>query len=86
MQSTPQPIPFEAPTGYPYLGVSNALLLPYVMKFTYLANLEKFCNVARLMGEPVEGLPCGKAPGGQRRPSRLWSRMWASPPACGNWH
>jgi alcohol dehydrogenase class IV len=37
-------------------GVSNALLLPYVMEFNYLANLEKFCNVARLMGEPVEGL------------------------------
>ncbi|MGI6034323.1 MAG: iron-containing alcohol dehydrogenase [Limnochordia bacterium] len=37
-------------------GVSNALLLPYVMEFNYLANLEKFCNVARLMGEPTEGL------------------------------
>ena len=37
-------------------GVSNALLLPYVMEFNYLANLEKFCNVARLMGEPIEGL------------------------------
>lgn len=37
-------------------GVSNALLLPYVMEFNYLANLEKFCNVAQLMGEPTQGL------------------------------
>ncbi|MGI6037202.1 MAG: iron-containing alcohol dehydrogenase, partial [Limnochordia bacterium] len=37
-------------------GVSNALLLPYVMEFNYLGNLEKFAHIAQLMGEDIRGL------------------------------
>lgn len=37
-------------------GVANAILLPYVMEFNYIARLGKFARVARLMGEKVEGL------------------------------
>ncbi|WP_216829584.1 iron-containing alcohol dehydrogenase [Alkalihalobacterium elongatum] len=37
-------------------GVANSLLLPYVMKYNVVANLEKFSEVAKAMGENVEGL------------------------------
>lgn len=37
-------------------GVANSLLLPYVMKYNVLANLEKFAQVTRAMGESTEGL------------------------------
>ncbi|OLO27284.1 alcohol dehydrogenase [Alkalihalophilus pseudofirmus] len=37
-------------------GVANSLLLPYVMKYNVVANLEKFAEVAKAMGENVEGL------------------------------
>lgn len=37
-------------------GVANSLLLPYVMKYNVLANLEKFAQVAKALGENTEGL------------------------------
>jgi alcohol dehydrogenase class IV len=37
-------------------GVANSLLLPFVMKYNVIANLEKFAHVAKAMGENVEGL------------------------------
>lgn len=36
-------------------GVSNSLLLPYVLKFNVIGAVEKFVNVARALGETVEG-------------------------------
>ncbi|MGB9866856.1 MAG: iron-containing alcohol dehydrogenase [Bacillota bacterium] len=35
-------------------GVANALLLPYVLEFNLIGALEKFCNVAQALGEPVK--------------------------------
>jgi alcohol dehydrogenase len=32
-------------------GVANAILLPYIMEYNRLANPEKFCRIAELMGE-----------------------------------
>ena len=40
--------------GVPH-GVSNSQLMPYVMEYNVLGNIQKFAEVARLMGEPVEG-------------------------------
>jgi alcohol dehydrogenase class IV len=37
-------------------GVANALLLPYVMEYNKLSNLEKFSKIAEMMGENIEGL------------------------------
>ena len=37
-------------------GVSNALLLPYVMEFNYLGDLDLFVDIAEAMGEPLDGL------------------------------
>jgi alcohol dehydrogenase class IV len=37
-------------------GVSNALLLPYVMEFNYLGDLDLFIDIAEAMGEPLQGL------------------------------
>jgi alcohol dehydrogenase class IV len=37
-------------------GVANSLLLPYVMKYNAIANLEKFAQVAKALGENIEGL------------------------------
>ena len=37
-------------------GVANALLLPYVMQFNYLGDLESFGEIAQAMGEPLERL------------------------------
>lgn len=37
-------------------GVANSLLLPFVMKYNVVADLEKFAEVAKTMGENVEGL------------------------------
>lgn len=41
--------------GVPH-GVSNSQLMPYVMEYNVLGNIQKFAEVARLMGEPVAGL------------------------------
>lgn len=37
-------------------GEVNAALLPAVMRFNALGDLTRFCELAKLMGEPVEGL------------------------------
>ena len=69
--------------GIPH-GVSNALLLPYVMEFNYLANLERFCIVARLMGEPMRGCP----PGGAWRAVEAIKALVEDvgiPTSCGMW-
>jgi len=34
-------------------GIANSLLLPYVMEFNLLGNLEKFAKVAEIMGQPI---------------------------------
>jgi len=34
-------------------GVANALLLPYVLEFNALADLDKFADIAAALGEPV---------------------------------
>ncbi|MEF2097340.1 iron-containing alcohol dehydrogenase [Bacillus sp. CFBP9009] len=42
-------------------GVANSLLLPFVMKYNAVADLEKFAEVAVAMGENVEGLSIREA-------------------------
>lgn len=37
-------------------GLSNALMLPYVMDFNLPGNFEKFANIAEAMGEKIESL------------------------------
>ncbi|MGI6485299.1 MAG: hypothetical protein ACOX15_02990 [Tepidanaerobacteraceae bacterium] len=37
-------------------GLSNAVLLPSVMRFTLPGNIEKFARIAEAMGESVIGL------------------------------
>ena len=37
-------------------GVANAVTLPHVMEFNHLARPERFAQVARALGEPVDGL------------------------------
>ncbi len=37
-------------------GIANAVLLPHVMRFNMIASLERFAQIARAMGEPVDGL------------------------------
>jgi alcohol dehydrogenase class IV len=38
-------------------GVANAILLPFVMEFNMAASPTKFADIARAMGESVDGLP-----------------------------
>jgi alcohol dehydrogenase len=42
-------------------GLANAILLPYVMEFNLVANPPKFAEVARAMGESIEGLSIREA-------------------------
>jgi alcohol dehydrogenase class IV len=37
-------------------GRSNAIMLPHVMKFNTAGNLDKFADIAEVMGENIEGL------------------------------
>ncbi len=37
-------------------GVANSLLLPHVMEFNLVSDLEKFANIAEALGEDVDGL------------------------------
>lgn len=37
-------------------GISIAVMLPYVMEFNLIGNIEKYANVAQAMGERIEGL------------------------------
>lgn len=36
-------------------GIANAVLLPYVMEYNYISNVNKFAEVAKAMGETVDG-------------------------------
>ena len=47
--------PLGGQFGVPH-GVSNALLMPYVLEWNVVADLRKFAVVAEAMGEPVDGL------------------------------
>lgn len=38
-------------------GLSNAMLLPVVMEYSYMASPEKFACIAEALGEKVDGLP-----------------------------
>ncbi len=38
-------------------GVCNAILLPHVEKFNLIAKMDRFGDIAKAMGENVEGLP-----------------------------
>lgn len=42
-------------------GVANSLLLPFVMKYNVIANLVKFTEVAKALGENVEGMSLREA-------------------------
>lgn len=42
-------------------GVANSLLLPYVMRYNVVSDLEKFKEIALAMGENVEGLSSREA-------------------------
>jgi len=42
-------------------GVTNALLLPYVMQFNAAGDAPKFAHIAELLGEDVEGLSLKEA-------------------------
>lgn len=35
-------------------GIANAIMLPYVMEYNYVANLDKFAEIAKAMGESVD--------------------------------
>jgi alcohol dehydrogenase len=35
-------------------GIANAIMLPYVMEYNYVANLDKFAEIAKAMGECVD--------------------------------
>jgi len=37
-------------------GVCNAILLPHVERFNMIAKMSRFADIARTLGEPVEGL------------------------------
>jgi alcohol dehydrogenase class IV len=37
-------------------GVANSIMLPPVMEFNMMGNLEKFAEMAEIFGEPVDGL------------------------------
>lgn len=36
-------------------GIANAILLPYVMEYNYVANTKKFAEIAAALGEPIDG-------------------------------
>jgi len=42
-------------------GLSNAVMLPYVMKFNCLSNMPKFAQIAEAMGEDIHGLSLREA-------------------------
>ncbi|MGK9181823.1 iron-containing alcohol dehydrogenase [Priestia filamentosa] len=42
-------------------GVANSLLLPFVMKYNVVTDLEKFAEIAKALGENIEGLSLREA-------------------------
>lgn len=53
-------IPLGAHFKIPH-GVVNAILLPEVMQFNLIGNVEKFAEIARIFGENVDGLSTREA-------------------------
>jgi alcohol dehydrogenase len=53
-------MPLGAHFGIPH-GTVNAILLPEVMQYNLIGNLEKFKLIAQLFGMPVEGMPLPEA-------------------------
>jgi len=41
--------------GIPH-GVANATMLPYVMEYSRIGNIERFARIAKALGEPIDGL------------------------------
>lgn len=37
-------------------GIANAVLLPHVLEYNMISDLEKFANIAEFMGENIEGI------------------------------
>ena len=37
-------------------GIANAIMLPYVMEYNYVANTKKFAEIAKAMGEKTDDL------------------------------
>ncbi|MPN17630.1 1,3-propanediol dehydrogenase [bioreactor metagenome] len=37
-------------------GVANAIMLPYIMEFNYVADLKKFARIAAALGENISAL------------------------------
>ncbi|MEW6624825.1 MAG: iron-containing alcohol dehydrogenase [Bacillota bacterium] len=46
--------------GVPH-GVANAVLLPKIMKFNYIGNMQKYAKVAEILGENIQGLTLREA-------------------------
>jgi alcohol dehydrogenase class IV len=42
-------------------GIANALMLPYVMEYNLVGNLVKFADIAKFMGENIQGLSLRQA-------------------------
>lgn len=42
-------------------GVCNAILLPYVESFNLIGNLDRFCDIAKSMGETIDGISANDA-------------------------
>eukprot|EP01039_Chlorochromonas_danica_P004771 gene4771-5231_t len=38
-------------------GMCNAILLPHVSRFNLISRLDRYCDVARALGENIDGLP-----------------------------
>ncbi len=55
-------------------GIANSLLLPYVMEFNLLGDLEKFAKVAELMGQPTAHLSLRDAAAESARACRQLSQ------------
>ncbi len=55
-------------------GIANSLLLPYVMEFNLLGDLEKFAKVAEMMGQPIGHLSLRDAAGESARACRQLSQ------------
>jgi len=52
--------PLGGQFGVPH-GVSNALLMPYVLELNVLGNIQKFAAIAGALGEQTEGLSTREA-------------------------
>jgi len=54
--------PLGGQFGIPH-GLSNALMLPFIVEFNITSNLSKFSKIAAVMGENIEGLGREEAAG-----------------------